>query len=283
MQQIEQYMTEAISIPCLGCGTWQITDRDEMIMMVSEAFSRGYCLFDLAAAYCNEIAFHKAMTENGISRGKILLSDKVWNTSRGYDAVREACKRSLHKLKTDYIDFYLVHWPASPKLDKDWKTVNADTWRGMESLVSDGLVRAIGVCNFMVRHLNELKKTATIQPVLNQFEFHPGYWQKDVYDYCKSEHIMVMASSPLGNGQILNHPELNRIAETKHKSPAQICLRWARQKNVVSIPKTTNPQHLNENADIFNFCLTEEEMSIIDAIPFCGGLAINSDEVTAFD
>ena len=246
MNRIETNIYGDLSIPYLGCGTWQITKADDMKSVVKEAYSLGYRLFDIAAAYSNEITFRKAIAENNIPRDELLISDKVWNTSRGYEKVREACKASLHKIKTDYLDFYLIHWPASKKLHDNWEEINADTWRGMESLVYDGLVRNIGVCNFKKEHLKALQKTSKIKPVIDQIEFHPGYMQAELYNYCLSESILIEASSPLGNGQILSNSVLKEIAATKNKSTAQICLRWAIQKKVTAIPKTTNTDRLND-------------------------------------
>lgn len=271
-----------LTLPPVGLGTWQLNARNGFAEVISAAWETGYRLFDLAAAYSNEIAFRKALAETGIRREELLLSDKVWNTYRGCDAVREACKASLHKLKTDYIDLYLVHWPASPALHEDWRELNADTWRGMESLLDEGLVRHVGVCNFKPHHLEELKKTARIMPAVNQFEFHPGYWQRENYDYCRAQGILMEGSSPLGTGEVLQNETLQCIAAAKGKSAAQVCLRWANQKGVVVIPKTAHAERLRENMDIFDFTLSDDEIRAIDAVPFCGGLADDADEVTRF-
>ncbi|MBE5852393.1 MAG: aldo/keto reductase [Lachnospiraceae bacterium] len=271
-----------MTIPAIGIGTWQITDRDIMSNVVSDAYDIGYRLIDTAAAYSNEIAISKAIASKGISRNEILLSDKVWNTSRGYEAVQDACKKSLKKLKTEYFDFYLIHWPASMKLYPDWKDINAETWRGMERLYQDGYVKAIGVCNFREHHLRELQKTATIMPFINQFEMHPGMSQKALIEYCKELGIVVEASSPLGNGQILKNKSILAIARKKNKTSAQICLRWALQQEIVVIPKTVNANRLRQNIDVFDFELTDDEMKSIDDIPYCGGIGIDPDEVTQF-
>jgi len=267
------------SMPCIGLGTWQITDRQVVSEVVSSAYDIGYRLIDTAAAYSNEIAISKAIETKGIPRQNLFLSDKVWNTSRGYDAVREACRRSLKKLKTDYLDMYLIHWPASMKLYPDWEQINADTWGGMESLYEEGLVKNIGVCNFKVHHLEALKKTAKIIPFVDQIELHPGMPQTDILDYCMSEGIRVEASSPFGTGSVLSNDVLKIIASSKGVTEAQITLRWIYQKGVVSIPKSSNPERLQSNIDIFDFSLSVDEMKRIDGIPFCGGLGIDPDEV----
>lgn len=271
-----------VEIPAVGLGTWQITDREVMSNVIGEAYSMGYRLIDAAAAYSNEIAISKAIAQNELPRKDLLISDKVWNTSRGYEATQEACKKSLKKLKTDYFDMYLIHWPASMKLYDNWEDINADTWRGMEQLYKDGLVRCIGVCNFKVHHLESLKKTATIMPMINQIELHPGLMQADIVSYCQKENIIIEASSPLGNGQILNNEKLVELANSKDKTVAQVCLRWAIQKGVVVIPKSTNSVRLRQNIDVFDFELSSDEMGVIDGIEYCGGIGIDPDEVVEF-
>lgn len=270
------------ALPLVGLGTWQLTDRELLKQVISKAYEEGYRLIDTAAAYSNEIAISKAVAEAGIPRDELIISDKVWNTCRGYEAVQDACKRSLKKLKTDYLDLYLIHWPASIKLYPDWEEINAETWRGMEALLKGGFTRAIGVCNFKVHHLEALSKTAEVMPLVNQIECHPGLNQKDIYDYCIKNEIQVEASSPLGNGQILDNQILRKIADRKGKNTAQVCLRWEAQKNMVTIPKTATVERLKMNLDIFDFELTDDEMREIDEIPYCGGIGMDSDEVIEF-
>lgn len=275
-------LKNGVSIPAVGLGTWQINNKELMTELLDTAYSEGYSLIDTAAAYSNEMIIGKAIQELEIPRNELFISDKVWNTNRGYEAVQKACRTSLKKLKTDYLDMYLIHWPASPKLHDDWKEINAETWRGMEQLYKDGLVKSIGVCNFKVHHLEELEKSAEIMPMVNQFEIHPGMTQTDLVEFCKKNQICVEASSPLGNGQILQDEKLKQIAEENDKSVAQICLRWGLQKGAVIIPKTSNPSRLAQNIDIFDFGLTDAEMKLIDDIPYCGGIGIDSDEVVEF-
>lgn len=269
-------------IPAVGLGTWQVTDRAQMVDVIGSAYEAGYRLIDTAAAYSNEIALAKAIAAHEIPREELILSDKVWNTSRGYEAVQEACKKSLKKLKTEYLDCYLIHWPASMKLYPNWEEINADTWRGMEALYQAGLVRNIGVCNFKVHHLEALKKTAEVMPLINQVELHPGMPQEELLSYCKAEGIALEASSPLGNGQILTHEVITEIAAAHQVTPAQICLRWALAKDAIVIPKSTNPVRIRANLDVFGFTLSEEEIRRIDAMPYCGGIGIDSDEVEEF-
>lgn len=280
MNQIK--LSNGMHIPQIGLGTWQVTDKEVMRELLDNAYRTGYRLIDTAAAYSNEMAIGQALQKLSLVREELFLSDKVWNTYRGYDNVRKACEKSLKKLKTDYLDVYLIHWPASPKLYPDWAEINADTWRGMESLYLEGKVRAVGVCNFKAHHLTVLKKTAKVMPMINQLEFHPGMMQEDTAAFCRAEGIVVEASSPLGNGQILQNETLQKIAGKKNRTTAQVCLRWAVQKGAVVIPKTVNPDRLAMNRNIFDFELDGQEIEAIDKIPYCGGIGIDPDEVTAF-
>lgn len=275
-------LRNGIDVPQEGLGTWQITDREQMKTVMNEAYNIGYRLFDTAAAYGNEIIISKAISDLGVLRSELIISDKVWNTCRGYQEVQEACKKSLKKLKTDYLDMYLIHWPASMKLYPNWAEINAETWRGMEELFKAGWVKTIGVCNFKIHHMEELKNTATIMPFINQVEYHPGMNQPDILAYCRENQIQLEASSPLGNGKILQNGELIRIAKNKNKTVAQICIRWLLQKEIIVIPKTSNMNRLKENIDVYDFELTENEMAVIDGIPYCGGIGIDSDEVIEF-
>ena len=271
-----------VEIPAIGIGTWQITNRDMIGQVLNDAFETGYRLIDTAAAYGNEISIGKVLRDMGCSRDEIFVSDKLWNTNRGFYEAQEACKKSLKKLKLDYLDAYLIHWPASGKLHDNAYELNADTWRGMEALYKAGYVRAIGVCNFKVHHLEKLKETLEILPMINQIELHPGWYPQDIVDYCKDNDIQIEASSPLGNGQILENPVIGKIAEKKGKTPAQICLRWGLEKQAVVIPKTVSEKRRRENLNIFDFSLEQEEREAMDAIPYCGGLGIDSDIVTEF-
>lgn len=275
-------LQNGVGLPSLGLGLWQVTEREQMYSLIAAAYERGYRLFDTAAAYSNEMSLGAAISKQGIPREQIFLCDKAWNTSRGYEQVQAACKKSLRKLKTDYLDLYLLHWPASPKLYPNWKEINAETWGGMEALYKQGLVRAIGVCNFKVHHLQQLLSSADIVPMVDQIELHPGMPQTEVMAYCWEHGIMPEASSPLGNGQILKNGSLREVASQLGRTVSQICLRWELQKGAIVIPKTSKIHRLSENMDVFDFELTGEQMDQIDAIPFCGGLAIDADEVTGF-
>lgn len=276
-------LRNGLSIPSVGLGTWRITDKQEMYATINSAYEQGYRLFDTAAAYRNEMVFGKAVKELELPREELFIQDKLWNTCYGYEKAQEACKKSMRKLKIDYLDAYLIHWPASPGQYNNWCEINAETWRGMEKLYEEGYVRAIGVCNFKPHHLIELSKTAQIMPLINQIELHPGMLQSETVLFCREKGIQVEASSPLGNGQILTNEILGKIAKEKGISTAQLCLKWELKHGTIAIPKTTKASRLAENMKLFNYDLTEEEMQIIDGLAFCGGLGIDSDEVTDFE
>ena len=276
-------LRNGLRIPSVGLGMWKITDRCEVLSVIENAYGQGYRLFDTAAAYRNEIVFGKSMVELGLQREEMFIQDKLWNTCYGYEKSQEACKKSMRKLKLDYLDAYLVHWPASRKQYDNWDEINAETWRGMEKLYKEGYVRAIGVCNFKPDHLQELCKTAEIVPFVNQIEFHPGMLQSETVSFCREKGIQIEASSPLGNGQVLSNEVLCKIAEKNGITPAQVCLKWALKHNAIVIPKTTKAERLAENIELFNFDLSAEEVRVIDELPFCGGLGIDSDEVINFE
>lgn len=268
-----------VQLPMIGAGTWKITDREQMKDVVRTAYQCGYRLFDSAAAYYNEMVLGKAFAELQLPRDKIIMQDKLWNTCYGYENAQTACKRSLKKLKMEYLDVYLVHWPASSPQYDNWEEINAETWRGMEQLYKDGLVRAIGVCNFKINHLEALAKTASILPFINQIECHPGMPGNEIEEYCIQRKIQIQASSPLGNGQILNNEVILKIAKDSGISAAQLCLKWGIEHGYIVLPKTVNHERLRENINLDNISLNAEIMYILDNMPFCGGLAIDSEEV----
>ena len=275
-------LRSGVAIPQIGLGTWKLNDQDALKTILAEV-ARGECfLVDTAAAYGNEIDLSKALRELSFPREAMFIQDKLWNTNRGYEQTQQACRKSLKKLKLDYLDAYLIHWPASPKLYENWQEINAETWRGMERLKEDGLVRVIGVCNFKPHHMEELRLTAKELPEIDQFELHPGFYPREVLDYCRENDILFEASSPLGNGQILEHPLLVEIGNKYGKTAAQVCMRWALEKGAVPIAKTGSPKRWRENCDIFDFSLSNEERSALDAMEYCGGIGMDADEITEF-
>lgn len=276
-------LRNGVSLPSIGAGLWKIADRQLMLQVVENAWQCGYRLFDSAAAYSNEMALGKALQELHLPRDQTIIQDKLWITCYGYEDSQAACKRSLKKLKTDYLDVYLMHWPASVRQGDNWEEVNAETWRGMEKLYQEGYVRSIGVCNFKLHHLDALEKTVVVQPFLHQLECHPGMLDRKMEQYCRERGIQIQASSPLGNGQLLKDALLSEAATNSNATVAQLCLKWGMEHGYIVLPKTTSPERLKENFYSQDIDLSTSIMQLLDNVPFCGGLAIDSDEVNDFD
>lgn len=263
-------LNDGNKIPSIGFGTYKATEQ-EGIESVKQALQNGYRLLDGAAKYENEEAVGIGIKESGIAREEIFVTTKVWRENLGYEQTKKAVKTSLKKLQLDYIDLYLIHWPANFKnFGNDWKNVNAETWRAMEELQKEGKLKSIGVSNFWIEHLDALLETAKITPAINQIEFHPGYWQAELKNYCDSKNIIIEAWSPLARGRVFTNELLREIAEKHQKSISQICLRWCVQHGVIPIPKSTTLERIKDNIDVFNFELTTEEMEQINQIPEMG-------------
>jgi diketogulonate reductase-like aldo/keto reductase len=245
-----------VEMPRLGIGTWQIRDGRPVRRALKWAFEAGYRHIDTAAMYGNERGVGQAIRESAIPREDIFVTTKLWNTDHGYDNALRAFDKSLQRLGFDYVDLYLIHWPSGQR---------AETWRALERIYEEGRARAIGVSNYTIRHLEDLFTTANVAPAVNQVEFHPWLYQKDLLDYCNEHGIVLEAYSPLTKGERLGDPALQKFAEKYDKSPAQILIRWVLQHDMVVIPKSSNPDHIRANADVFDFKISEEDMCHIDA------------------
>ncbi|MBQ4901390.1 aldo/keto reductase [Paenibacillus sp. Marseille-P2973] len=251
-----------VKMPGLGLGVFKVEEGPELIQAVKAAVKHGYRSIDTAAVYQNEGSVGEAIAElfkeSTVAREDLFVTSKVWNADLGYESTLAAYETSLNKLGLDYLDLYLIHWPVKGKYK--------DAWRALETLYRDGRVKAIGVSNFQVHHLEDLMKDAEIKPMINQVEFHPRLTQKEVRTFCKEHGIQMEAWSPLMQGELLNNEVLKGIAEKHGKSVAQIILRWDVQHGVVTIPKSTKEQRIIENAALFDFELTEDEMNQIDGL-----------------
>lgn len=268
MQYIE--LNDGNKLPMLGFGTYKAT-AEAGTRSVLEALDSGYRLIDTAAKYENEEAVGKAIRESKLPREEIILTTKLWREDLGYDNTLKAFEQSLQKLGLDYIDLYLIHWPANEKnYGEGWQKANAEAWCAMETLKAEGKIKSIGVSNFWAEHMDALLQTADVIPVVNQIEFHPGYWQPDLVKYCKEKSIVVQAWSPLARGTVFGNEVLQQIAVSYNKNIAQVCLRWAIQHEAIVIPKSTTPERIQENTAVFDFELNAEEMMMIDQIPEMG-------------
>lgn len=253
-------LNNKLKMPQLGFGVWQVED-DEAASAVEKAIQTGYRSIDTAMIYKNENGVGRGIKNSGINREDLFITTKVWNADQGYDNTIRAFDESLERLGMDYVDLYLIHWPT-PEFD-DY----VDTYKAMEKLYNDGKVKAIGVCNFDVDHLQRILDECDVKPVLNQIECHPYLAQKEVKEFCAKHDIFVEAWSPLmQGGDVLKDEAVQSIAEEHSKTPAQVVLRWHLQNNTIVIPKSVTPSRIEENFDVFDFELSSEEMQKINEL-----------------
>ncbi|WP_271401959.1 aldo/keto reductase [Salinicoccus roseus] len=271
-------LSNGVEIPKVGFGTWQTPDGETAVNSVTQALVSGYRHIDTAAAYKNEGSVGQAIKESGVAREDIFITSKLWNEDRGYENTKKAFENTLKELGTDYLDLYLIHWPANEKQFDDWKEINLDTWKAMTELYKEGKIKAIGVSNFMTNHLEALLD-AEVKPMVNQIEYHPGYTQDAVVDLCRKHDILVEAWSPIGSGRLLENEELTKIADKYEKSVAQLCIRYVLQNDVLPLPKSVTPSRIEENTDIFDFEIMDEDMKTIDAMENVGFSGMDPNDV----
>jgi len=253
-------LNNGLSMPQLGYGVWKVPD-EEVTAPVEHALKTGYRSIDTAKVYGNEAGVGKAIANSGISREELFITTKVWNSDHGYETTLQAFDASLERLGLDYVDLYLIHWPT-PQYDQ-----YVETYKALEKLYKDGRVKAIGVCNFDIEHLQRILNECEIVPAINQVECHPYLQQKELREFCKKHDIRVEAYSPLMNGrEVLQNEVIAEIAEQKGKTPAQVILRWHLQSEMVVIPKSVTPSRIEENLNVFDFELSKEEMEKIESL-----------------
>lgn len=251
-----------VEMPCLGLGTYQSKDA-VAAAAVKSAMETGYRLIDTAAAYGNERGVGQGIRISGVPREEIFVTSKLRNACHGYKATLEAFDMTLEKLGLRYLDLYLIHWPNPIQYRSTWKEATIGTWKAFEELYKAGRIRAIGVSNFMPHHIEMLKETCEIKPMVNQLRLCPGVTQKEVVDYCKANEIQVEAYSPFGTGAIFKVPEMQALAEKYGKSVGQICLRWSLQMGWLPLPKSANPARVKENTEVFDFELEPADVAFI--------------------
>lgn len=272
-------LANGVHIPCLGFGTWQTPSGETAKRAVMAALSAGYRHIDAAAVYGNERGVGAGIAAAGVPREELFVTSKVWNESRGYEATKVVFAKTLADLDLDYLDLYLIHWPANQKqFADDAERINRETWRAMCELYHEGKIRAIGVSNFLPHHLEQLLD-GEVTPMVNQIEFHPGCLQADTVSYCRNHGILVEAWSPLGSGRVLTDERLAAIAAHYGVSVAQLCVRWCLEKGVVPLPKSVTETRIRQNADVFGFEISEVDMGAIDALSDFGGSGLDPDEV----
>lgn len=247
-----------VKMPQLGFGVFKVEEGSQTVESVKKALEIGYRAIDTAAIYKNEEGVGQAIRESGIPREELFITSKVWNSDQGYESTLKAYDESLKRLGLEYLDLYLIHWPVKEKYN--------DTWRALEKLYKDGRVRSIGVSNFHVHHLEDLFANSELKPVIDQVELHPRLAQPELREFCEKNEIKVEAWGPLGQGHLIDEPTLKHISEKHEKTTAQVLIRWHLQHGIVVIPKSVTPSRIEENANVFDFELSLDEMNQIDAL-----------------
>lgn len=253
-------LSGGVDIPSLGLGVFRSPPGPTTQNAVLRAFEVGYRHIDTAAVYGNEADVGEAVRRSGLPRDAVFITTKLWNDDHGYDAALRACETSLGRMGLEYVDLYLIHWPV-PRL-------RLDTWRAMETILDEGKARVVGVSNYMSHHLDELLAHTTVPPAVNQIELSPYNYRsrQALVDLCGESGVVVEAYSPLTKGRRLDDPNLVEIATSEGKTPAQVLIRWSLQHGFVVLPKSTNPERIRQNADVYDFALSEADMERLDSL-----------------
>ena len=251
-------LNNGIGMPVFGLGTYLSGSSQETQDIIAYALEIGYRHIDTASFYGNERDIGKAIKKSGIPREDIFITTKLWNSDHGFHRALRAFEESLKDLDLEYVDLYLIHWPI--------QNLRNESWRALEKLQVEGKCRAIGVSNYTINHLKDLLAISPVMPAVNQVEFSPFLYQKDLLEFCRSNNIQVESYSPLTKGHMLDDARLSSIAQKYSKSTAQILIRWALQKEVIVIPKSSRKEKIEENADVFDFEISSEDMDRLDAL-----------------
>lgn len=271
----ELSLNNGTKIPMIGFGTWRLEEGEQAYNAVKYALEVGYRHIDTAQGYQNESSVGQAILDSGIDRQQLYVTTKVVNTVRGYDNTTRSIEASLEKLKMDYLDLVLIHWP-NPKSVRDkgenaWKEANAETWRALEDLVEAGKIRSIGISNFLEHHIEELLKTARIKPVLNQIKIAPGCYPEALINYCRQHEIELEAYSPLGAGELFSHETVLEMAKKYDCTAAQLALRWVIDRGCIPLPRSTNPKNIQSNLELEGIEISEEDSLVLQNLTGMSG------------
>jgi diketogulonate reductase-like aldo/keto reductase len=258
-------LENGVELPFVGFGTYKVTEEK----IILDALDAGYRHLDTARMYKNEKMIGNALKDCGIHRSELFLTSKVWKGDLGYDNTLRSFEASINDLGVQYLDMFLIHWPQSAP-DADWKPVLKETWKAMERLYEDCAVRAIGVSNHLPHHLLHILRDCNVRPMVNQLEFHPGYTQAATTSFCVNQGIQVEAWSPLGRTRVLEDPLVLELAEKYGKTPAQICLRFCLQNNILPLPKSSSPERMKQNLELFDFDIELEDIFRLMTMPETG-------------
>lgn len=270
-------LSNGVKIPCVGFGTWNLENSQVGIDIIKTAIECGYRHIDTAAAYHNESAVGKAITASGLQREEIFVTSKLDNASHGYEETLAAFDKTMNELGLDYLDLYLIHWPKPYAIRDRWKELNEGTWLAFEELYEKGLIKAIGVSNFLEHHLEPIFNKCNVKPMVNQIEIHPQYPQRDIVSFCKSNDMLIEAWSPLIGGRAFKNPLLIEMAQKYDRTVSQICLRWSIQMGALPLPKSSTAQRMKENADIFDFEIADEDINTMKQLEALGSVGSHPD------
>ena len=273
-------LNNGVKIPSLGYGTWQIPAGQIAVDAAKDAIIAGYRHIDCAAIYENERSIARGIKEGlaqtNLKREDIFITSKLWNSNRGYENALKAFEKTCDDLGVDYLDLYLIHFPANDKQFKNAKEINEQTWQAFVELYEKGRIKAIGVSNFLIHHLEQLKD-AKVRPMVNQVEFHPGWAQTELIKYCKENDILVEAWGPLGCGHLIHEERLQKIGAKYGASAAQVCIAWCLAKGTLPLPKSVHKEWILENSKLIKLENDDiEAISVMDNLFYSG---MNPDEV----
>ena len=279
--KIERYvLNNGVEIPAVAFGTYKAADG-KSADLGRPAIGAGYRYFDTASFYGTETYLAEAIRESGIPRREFFIASKLWKDEMGYENVKSAFERTLNNLRTDYLDLYLIHWPLPEPGYKEWRQLDKETWRAMEELYEAGKIRAIGLSNFLPHHIENILKDCRVRPAVDQIEYHPGYSQEAVVNYCRERGILVQAWSPIGRSRVLDEPLVKELAAKYDVSPAQICLKFAVQRNIIPLPKSSSEDRMRENLDLYSFELEQDDIWRLSTMPQTGWSGEHPDRARA--